>query len=210
MTRGNSWRFGGDKKYIPAKDADNFRFGAYSSRYERRSAYHALLASSKWRSPQHLVGGRHQGCVEKRDGTIMEWIDASVCEFDGRLSLTFFRGEYILYARANPAAHGQRFVQFTKSRDLRTWTPFHMIKLHQYDFPLGEVYFFAVQVNPVHPSSLIALFPLVHRFRGCVAFSFSLDGAEWSSPTSLTKCGVYGDRAQDHPVGKQHRLIPAL
>ena len=62
-----------------------------------------------------------------------------------------------------------------------------------YDYAEGDLYFFAAQANPAHRASLIALFPLVHRLRGCI-------GVHWSRITPLRGCGVHGERATDHPV----------
>jgi len=198
--RGASWRYSGDGAHLAGQEADAYRFGHYASRRDRGHARDALMQAARWRGLRHLLGGKHPGCTERRDPRKMDWIEPSVCEFDGRLSLAFFRGEFVLYARANPAAHGQRFVQYARSPDLITWGAFKTIELLGYDYPQGDIYFFAAQVNPVHPSSMIALFPVVHRYRGCIAMAVSHDGDRWSSPISLSQCGVFGDRTQDHPV----------
>jgi len=36
---------------------------------------------------------------------------AGACEFDGRLSLAYLNGRYLIYARANVADRNARFVQ---------------------------------------------------------------------------------------------------
>ena len=59
---------------------------------------------------------------------------------------------------------------------------------------------FAVSVNPLRADSLIALFPLAHKFRGCIAIAASLDGLHWSAPTPLIRCAVHGERAVHHPA----------
>ena len=56
------------------------------------------------------------------------------------------------------------------------------------------------QVNPVDDQSLIAVFPIVHRFRGCIGLSLSLDGLNWSPVTPLRQCDTIGDRTIDQPV----------
>ena len=64
----------------------------------------------------------------------------------------------------------------------------------------GDIYFFAVQPNPAdNGSSLIALFPLAHRLRGCVALSASLDGVRWSRPMPLLSCGRQGPTQRSDP-----------
>ena len=66
------------------------------------------------------------------------------CEFDGRLSLVNFRNVLRLYARANPAVHGQRFVQTVASYDEgRSWGRFEFVRIDEYDHAQGDVYFFA-------------------------------------------------------------------
>jgi hypothetical protein len=53
----------------------------------------------------------------------------------------------------------------------------------------------------VHNGSLLALYPLVHKFRGCIAVSASTDGLRWSAPTPLlSACAVHGERTVDHPA----------
>ena len=64
----------------------------------------------------------------------------------------------------------------------------------------GDIYFFSVLANPAHRGSLLALFPLVHRLRGCLGIAASLDGVRWSRITPLRSCLVSGERAVDHPV----------
>ena len=106
-----------------------------------------------------------------------------------------------MYARANPATHGQRFVQTAASRDGGTsWGPFRFIEIAGYDRAQGDLYFFAVTRNPVHPRSLLALFPLAHKFRGCIGLSVSLDGVKWAAATPLLHCAVHGERTVHHPV----------
>ena len=85
----------------------------------------------------------------------------SPCEFDGRFSLVHLHGEWLLYARANIAA-GTRFVQLTRSRDLRVWAPFELIRLagwpaHEAAAGSGtaggeepiNIYYWGVSLNPV-------------------------------------------------------------
>ena len=154
----------------------------------------------QWQRPRKSFDGNHPACVERRDPIKMPWILEGICEYDGRFSLVWFRGEYLLYARANPAAHGQRFTQVTRSTDTFSWSPFELLTIQDYRYSQGDLYFFAAQVNPVQPDSLIAIFPLVHLLRACIGVAFSLDGRRWSSITPLVTCDAYGDRAVSHPV----------
>ena len=130
----------------------------------------------------------------------MPWILPGICEYDGRLSLVWFKSQYLLYARANPAAHGQRYVQLTRSTDTLTWSPFELVQIQEYRYSQGDLYFFAAQRNPVQPDSLVAVFPLVHLMRACIGIAFSLDGLRWSTISPLVSCEAYGDRAVSHPA----------
>jgi len=157
--------------------------------------------SSNWGAARLILKGNHPGCVERRHPALAKQLRAGFCEFDGRLSLVKHHGQLLLYARANPATHGQRFVQVSRSFDGgTTWSSFKLIKIDGYSHVQGDIYFFSASVNPVHPSSLIAVFPLVHRLRGCIAMSTSLDGQRWSAPTSFIECEAYGARSAHQPV----------
>lgn len=175
--------------------------------------------TTQWHHKRLLLNGLHPGCVERRDvhsrrdfSTYL--YEGGVCEFDGRLALVPFRGELLLYARANLAASGRRHVQLTRAREAHVmrgsaeggsssaaspWSPFETVSLEGYD-ETGDVYFWGAQVNPVHNGSLIAVFPLVHRLRACIAIAASLDGIHWSRATPLLGCRLYGERTIDQPA----------
>ena len=167
--------------------------------------YHAQ--PSQWRAVRTLFDGRHPGCVEGRradhDVGLSKLLNATpdgrlACEFDGRLSAVEFSGRTWLYARANPALSGQRFVQVTSSADLHEWAPFELLRVDGYRMEDGDIYFLAVQRNPVAPAlapvSLVGLAPLVHRGEGCIGLTASIDGVRWSTPVPLLRCGTdHGD-----------------
>jgi hypothetical protein len=228
----------------------------------RRADAATLSQASSWsvQRARWLFNGTHPGCIEKRTRFYASMAHLGTCEFDGRLSLVRHGAQLRLYARANPAVHGQRYVQTVASDDGgRTWGRFSFVHLGGYEREQGDVYFFAgaspppvaiaasrraplilrlraphhsrcaslaasqtcvraaaprvpaasrdasraslaVSVNPVRHESLIALFPLAHKFRGCIAMAASLDGLHWSSPTPLRRCAVHGERAVHHPA----------
>ena len=56
----------------------------------------------------------------------------------------------------------------------------------------------STEVNPSDNSSLVAVFPIVHRLRGCLGIAASVDGLHWSRITPLLACNIYGERAVDH------------
>ena len=159
---------------------------------------------SPWRDKHLIIDGHHPGCVERRvpteTGDFFHLLPGGVCEYDGRLSLVDFKGTLLLYTRSNPATRGKRHVQVTRSfDDGETWSPFEQVHLDSYGGE-GDIYFFAVQINPAHKNSLITVFPLVHRVRGCVAVAVSTDGVRWSRITPLLSCSIYGERTMDQPA----------
>ena len=194
VTRGRSWRFS-SKRVVPAY------FGADGKGQFKGVPYlRGDPDEEQWENPRKIFDGNHAGCVERRDAITMPWILPGICEYDGRLSLVWFKGQYLLYARANPAAHGQRYVQLTRSTDTLTWSPFELVQIQDYRYSQGDLYFFAAQRNPVQPDSLVAVFPLVHLMRACIGIAFSLDGLRWSTISPLVSCEAYGDRAVSHPA----------
>ncbi len=187
MVRGASWRFGGASDVSTSLSAE-----ALAAR---------AAGPTQWREARRLFNGTHPGCVERRSRYWASQAYLGTCEFDGRLSLVQHSGRLWLYARANPALHGQRFVQATSSADGGlTWSPFSFINLRGYGYAQGDLYFFVVAPNPVVPGTLLALFPIAHKFRGCIAISASADALSWSEPTPLLSCAVHGERAVHHPA----------
>lgn len=82
-----------------------------------------------------MFNGTHDGCIEKRSRFYASMAHLGTCEFDGRLSLVHLGSELRLYARANPAVHGQRFVQTVASRDGgQTWGRFEFVRLAEYEY----------------------------------------------------------------------------
>ena len=181
----------------------------FSSRCEAPSAMQQPV-TSQWAPPRRMLDGRHAGCVERANRAVPRgWnVGQGVCEFDGRLSLVHFDGQWQLFTRANVKI-GSRFVQRTTSKDLNAWEPFAPIALADYNALSNNIYYFAVQVNPVDNASLVAVFPLVHRYKsehpygGCIAISCSHDGLTWSSPVPLVSCprlDRYNERTMSAPV----------
>ena len=70
-----------------------------------------------------LFTGAHHNCVELLQPK--RTLYPNKCSFDGRLTMVHFKGQLLLYARANMHRHGQRYVHVTISRDNGfTWSPF--------------------------------------------------------------------------------------
>ena len=166
----------------------------------------------QWRGLRKAFSGTHQGCVEVRT-THRTRANHVLCEFDGRFSLVHFNGSFLLYARANagfmnPKGMNGRFVQVTRSSDLEHWSPFELVQMPGWHVRTertdnANIYFFGVQVNPVDTASLLAVYPLAHNAKGCVAMSISRDGMSWSHPTPLLASPLdsLGKRTTIQPAG---------
>ncbi len=88
-----------------------------------------------------------------------------------------------------------------------TWSPFEQLAFDGYREHAphdrhagGDIYFFGAQTNPAHNGSLLAVFPIAHRLRGCLGIAASVDGVRWSRITPLLACGLYGERTLDQPA----------
>ena len=80
----------------------------------------------------------------------------------------------------------------TSSTDLKEWAPFQLLHFADYHYSEGDIYFLAVQTNPLAAQteprlaasrarpSLVGLAPVVHRGVGCIGITASLDGIRWS------------------------------
>lgn len=126
----------------------------------------SVMRNGVWR---RVLRGKHTGCIERR-------VDfAPRCEFDGRFSLAKIGSEWFVYARANlNPLGGGRFVQVTTTKDFDKFSPFRLIqfatkvpassRIDQYDLDCatryGNVYYAAVNANPVDNRTHLGLFPL--------------------------------------------------
>ena len=206
MSRSASLGYSEDAQLLPGtrlRINPNLHHGAGLERVPDAAGAASSSSNASLPPPRLRILGEHAGCVERRSAASLQWagVPPGACEFDGRLSVARFRGRYWLFARANLATSGQRFVQAASSTDLETWSPFQLLTLKGYTPKHGDVYYFAVQPNPADPEkSLIAIFPLVHRGRACACVSFSADALSWSTPRPLVNCQAAGERAVDQPA----------
>ncbi|KAL1499447.1 hypothetical protein AB1Y20_011651 [Prymnesium parvum] len=152
----------------PARSLDELLAGAWRHECSHPPPPHPSVLP-------HLRGD-HEGCVERRPG-------ANNCEFDGRFSVVAWGKRLLLYARANivgtplswaNAAHyvfGGRHVQmtstplpaFTAAPHSAKWAPFQLVHILGFsiDPPRADqnLYFAAVELNPVDDQTLLGLFP---------------------------------------------------
>lgn len=184
MMRGSSWR------YAEANSSS-------SADWLSKDNVVVEPPRSPWYDKRLIIDGSHSGCVERREHSA---VCGQACEYDGRLSLVSFKGTLLLYTRANPKSHGSRHVQVTRSiDDGKTWLPFEQISIDGYSGG-GDIYFFGVQINPAHADSLVAVFPMVHRLRGCIGLTASTDGVRWTRIAPLLPCNIFGERTMEHPA----------
>ena len=94
-----------------------------------------------------ILEGGVGGCVERRPDH-RDW-----CDFDGRLSLVWWKKRFHLFARANTGV-SKRFVQMATSPNLRQWSDWSLITLADYK-PFG-------QCGPLPRSPCLA--PFAHTF----------------------------------------------
>lgn len=151
------------------------------------------------------------------------------CEFDGKLSVVAYRGQLLLFARANlHDPGGARHVQVARSQDGgRSFSRFRLLEIDGVDGrdASSNIYYFNVQRRAGgaardaanDAAGLVALFPAVFGrkcaspasageqgcMRGGVYMSRSTDaeGVHWSAPELLLPSPVLRSRSPDHPVG---------
>lgn len=157
----------------------------------RLSRGHGLpWTSGQWTQPKIVITGDSPGKCDDRRPHFTGYPRLRACQFDGRLSLVRDSdGQFLLYARANlkfGAVSGGRFVQVTRSEQLdRGWAEWQPVHIRGTDPDAMDLYFFAVQTNPVDRSSVLALFPLTEPPFACIAFAVSIDGIHFSRPVNL-------------------------
>ena len=174
----------------------------------RRSDAATSDGRSTWQAGRAGSSTAHPGCVERRS-RFASMAHPNTCEFDGRVSLVRF-GKLRLYARANPATHGQRFVQTAASTDDgATWGRFSFINMDEYEAATGDVTslpshaILSTRPAPSSPSSP------AHKFRGCIAIAVcaTCAGQRRHLPSlrrpRRTRCP--SPRAGPHPRGRAWR-----
>ena len=149
----------------------------------------------RWSQSAVVLTGRAGGCREERPYC------RRVCEFDGKLSVVEFRGQLLLFARANLRHTGGRHVQMAaRATGGGAWSGFETLQIAgvQAGRVAANVYFFAVHVVG---DALLALMPAVLDDTGGVYASWSLDGKRWTRPLLLIRSEVaIGWRTAEQPV----------
>ena len=182
--------------------------------------------SIAWSSPELILDeqkARGLHCLDMRKGV-------EVCEFDGKLSATNYRGSTYLFGRANMGKlkntqreylnlhmvdagdSGGRHVQFSSHPigDPNSLTPFTSLKFEGYTISNeNNIYFMAVM--SLRDEMMIGLMPAVIEGVSGIFLSHSVTGALWSKPQLIMESEAVGPRTRDFPVDgfvvEDYRLV---
>ena len=214
MASGTSWRWSSSQEPRPPE-------------YAGRGAFRGTPVPPRdnWGNFRLLFNGTHEGCIDsnarylfKSRDTHGVWV-ANVCGFTGRLSLVQHGTDWLIYTRARISngramdanGNGRQWVQMTRSSHGHEWQPFQQIQILHLQPALASLSFFAVQTNPVHSGSLLALVPLVHCTHAYVGITFSVDGLTWSPVVPLVQAAAWlasdGEHASSQPVAGGLRSV---
>jgi hypothetical protein len=168
---------------------------------------HNLWSAVQWKRLQCLLKGDHAGAVEVRSKCIRKRDNLGIAEFDGQSALTYFQGQFFVYARANPREAGYRTVQVCHG-PLDDLSPFQLCTfegvpddsdiyfLHPYVVP-GDRRLAAI-MSLVWPERLATQNPAAYL--PGIYLAFSQDGLTFRSPVLLHTSGSHDRRAYDLPV----------
>ena len=108
---------------------------------------------------------------------------------------------------------GGRFVQSSSAAQLEYgWSSWELISIRGFPSEAADLYFFAVQENPVDPTTVLALFPISQPPHACIGLAFSRNGIDFSTPINLRVArggwrtsnangtGAIEWRSEDHPA----------
>ena len=171
----------------------------------------AEIHSGRWLSSSSnvIIRGDHPGCVEARPKL------NGICEYDGKISFVRMASAgsvvWHVFTRTNLKPHGGRFVQVASASSAQgPYGAFQPIQIDGYDEggPGGNIYFAAVDNNPLDTETALGLFPvnLGNEEDGngdgesFIALSLSCNGVHWSRLTKLVWSVGQSGRTWDHPV----------
>ena len=182
--------------------------------------------SIAWSSPELVLDeqkARGLHCLDMRKGV-------EVCEFDGKLSATNYRGNTYLFGRANMGKlkntqleylnlhmvdagdMGGRHVQFSShpTDDPNSLKPFTSLKFEGYTISNeNNIYFMAVM--SLRDEMMVGLMPAVIDGQSGIFLSHSETGVLWSKPQLIMESEAVGPRTRDFPVDgfvvEDYRLV---
>ena len=148
----------------------------------------------------------HPGQIEGRSKCMANGVGIS--EFDGQSALTWWNGEYWVYARSNLQESGHRSVQVCHGKTLETLGEFQMCTFKGVAHGTGgyDVYFLHPYFLP-NKKGMMALMSFVPPAESksqaepagayCIV---TVDGINWLKPYAAHKCEDHTRRAYDLPV----------
>ena len=172
----------------------------------------AEVHSGRWLSSAGsvIIRNDHPGCIEARPQF------NGKCEYDGKLSFVRMASAgsvvWHVFARANlKPLGGGRFVHVANASSAQgPYGAFQRIQIDGYDEGgPGNVYFAAVDNNPLDTETMLGLFPvnLGNEEEGgngngesFIALGLSCDGVHWGNLTRLVWTNGQMGRTWDHPV----------
>ena len=184
-------------------------FGLRKSRWAQSELWSAV----EWHEITKLVRGDHEGQVEGRKKCIRKADNVGISEFDGQSAMTYWRGEFYIYARSNPNYFGgHRSVQVCRGA-LDSFGPFQMCEFE--GVPAGsDIYFMHPYVLPSGQgifamlSYVIAPGHDLNKTPAGIYCAVSGDGIHFKTPLLLHDCDSYERRAYDLPVQGGLQFLP--
>ena len=150
-----------------------------------------------------LVTGDHPGRTEARTQCTRKSDGVRISEFNGQSAVTYFRGEFYIYTRANPAAAGWRSVQVCRG-NLNKFGPFELVSFE--GVPGGsDIYFLHPYVFP-NKNGIFAMLSFVgapghmQTMPAGIFCAVSGNGVHFKQPFLLHECESWQRRAYDIPA----------
>ena len=116
-----------------------------------------LWSSLEWKPLRYLIKGDHQGAIDGRSKCKRPTDGRGIAEFDGQSALTYWRGEFLVYARANPRERGYRAVQVCRG-ELKKFKPFQPCKFTGVP-DASDIYIFFILMSSLATETSLSLCP---------------------------------------------------
>ena len=164
---------------------------------------HNLWSQLEWKKLHCFLKGDHEGVIEGRSKCKRTSDGRGIAEFDGQSALTYFGGDFFVYARANPKESGHRTVQVCHG-PLDELSPFQLCKFKGVP-DASDIYFLHPYVVP-GGRCLVAIMSLVwpegmdSKSPPGIYLAASRDGVIFQEPVLLHGCQSHKRRAYDLPV----------
>ena len=160
-----------------------------------------VWSSVEWKFLRRLIKGDHPGAIEGRSKCKRPTDGRGIAEFDGQSALTYWRGEYFVYARANPRESGYRAVQVCRGQ-LDSFGAFQLCQFKGVP-AASDIYFLHPYVIP-GDGYIAVIMSMVwadgHPSDPGIYLALSKDGVKFERPELLHSCKAHARRAYDLPI----------